>query len=153
MRAVNLHEEKWEGASGVYVGRPSILGNPYPIGKQSRGEVVERYRTEWLWPIVEAGLAGRWAGQPSVLAEFTERDDDPRQRMPVKVGWPWGEDERVRQAVWEAVRDLALRAQGGERLALLCYCKPLACHADVLARGVRWLAAREDLLESLKPQT
>lgn len=135
VRAVNLHEDEWKGA-GHFVGRPCILGNPYHIGHgASRQTVVERYRTEWLWPIVEAGLAGRWAGKPSVLARF-------QGPPPVKRGWPWGEDDTVKQAVWEAVLGLVARAQAGEGLVLMCFCKPLPCHADVLANCIRWLAGK-----------
>ena len=34
---------------GEYVGRPSVLGNPFTIGRHgTRDEVVAQYR-EWLW--------------------------------------------------------------------------------------------------------
>ncbi|HXP62006.1 MAG TPA: DUF4326 domain-containing protein [Dongiaceae bacterium] len=137
VRAVNLHEDEWSGR-GDFVGRPCILGNPYPIAcGTGRERVVERYRAEWLWPIVEAGLAGRWAGRPSVRARF-------QGPPPVKHGWPWGEDDAVRQAVWEGVLGLVARAQAGEAVVLLCYCKPLPCHADVLVNCILWLAGKLD---------
>ena len=37
------------GVNRVYVGRPSILGNPFEIGKDgSRADVIAKYRTH-LW--------------------------------------------------------------------------------------------------------
>ncbi len=120
------------------------MGNPHPIGKLNRVEAVEAYRAEWLWPIVEAGLAGRWAGKPSVVKRFTstEGEDSLLARQPAKKGWPWGDDDTVRQAVWEMVRDLALKVKAGQPVNLLCYCHPLPCHGDVLANCLRWLAKR-----------
>ncbi len=48
IEVVNLHDENIEGMI-IYVGRPSILGNPYEIGKDgSREEVIKKYR-KWLW--------------------------------------------------------------------------------------------------------
>ena len=143
MRVVNLHEDTWAG-TGDYIGRPCILGNPYPMdGRLPRAEVVERYRTEWLWPIVTDGRAGRWAGKPSVLAAYYRPGPGgpkaTRQRVPVAKGWPYGLGEEPRQAVWEAVSELMARLRAGERVTLLCYCKPLPCHGDVLGNCLRWL--------------
>ena len=41
-----LNKKHWRGsvANAVYIGRPSIWGNPFVIGKDgTRGEVVEKY--------------------------------------------------------------------------------------------------------------
>jgi len=39
---------KRKGACGVYIGRPSVLGNPFQIGPDgTRAEVIEKYR-EWI---------------------------------------------------------------------------------------------------------
>lgn len=43
-----VNHKTWRGAS-VYVGRPSILGNPFIIGKDGdRTEVIQKFR-RWLW--------------------------------------------------------------------------------------------------------
>jgi hypothetical protein len=43
IRVVRVHQ-----AAGVYVGRPTELGNPYVIGRDgSREQVIEKYHT-WL---------------------------------------------------------------------------------------------------------
>ena len=46
--AIHINNRKTD-SFGIYVGRPSILGNPYSIGKDgSRAEVIQLYRI-WLW--------------------------------------------------------------------------------------------------------
>jgi hypothetical protein len=38
---------------GEYIGRPSVLGNPFAIGRDgTRDEVIAKYRT-WLWPLLD----------------------------------------------------------------------------------------------------
>jgi hypothetical protein len=40
---------KRDGTPGEYIGRPSVLGNPFAIGHDgTRQEVIAKYR-EWLW--------------------------------------------------------------------------------------------------------
>ncbi len=58
---------------GVYVGRPSLLGNPYVIGKDGdRDEVIRKYRV-WLWRrIEERGDVYHYLCQ---LKETAEQDD------------------------------------------------------------------------------
>lgn len=39
----------------VYIGRPTILGNPFVIGKDgTREEVLQKYR-RWLWGEIQSG--------------------------------------------------------------------------------------------------
>lgn len=40
MKVVNLRKEKYT----VYIGRGSIFGNPYKLGKNTREEVINLYR-------------------------------------------------------------------------------------------------------------
>ena len=58
IRVFNLHESpRWKGGHD-YVGRPSILGNPFVVGKDgSRKVVVEKYRQK-LGAIVKAAFSG-----------------------------------------------------------------------------------------------
>jgi hypothetical protein len=128
IRVFNLHEDQWEGR-GVYVGRPSTLGNPFVVGRDgSRTDVMEQFR-QWLWQIVQAGCSGRYAGLPPVTEEYA-RTCQARKLL---------DDEGYRQAVWEALGDLRERVARGESLNLLCYCKPLACHADIIGNCLEWL--------------
>lgn len=83
---------------GVYIGRPSVLGNPFSIGRDgSREEVIEKYK-RWMW-----------------------------------------EEMKKKDKVFEKLlRLLGLEMKYGE-LVLICYCKPLACHGDVIVRALEWL--------------
>jgi hypothetical protein len=58
MQVLNLKVWGREGLDafcGVYVGRPSVLGNPYRIGVHgSRAEVIEKYR-RWLYERLVSG--------------------------------------------------------------------------------------------------
>jgi hypothetical protein len=64
MRIVNRHHEPLT-ADMVYVGRPSLWGNPCLVGRDgTRAQVIARYR-RWLWaqlrrdPDLLAPLVGR----------------------------------------------------------------------------------------------
>jgi hypothetical protein len=47
-RVLNLRHPGISKASGTYIGRPGLWGNPFSIGKDgTREEVVEQYRS-WL---------------------------------------------------------------------------------------------------------
>jgi len=77
-RVVHCKKEKHD----VYIGRPSIWGNPFSIGRDgTREEVIGKYA---LW--IE--------GQPDLLGKLSELK--------------------------------------GKTLG--CWCKPLVCHGDVLAK-------------------
>lgn len=46
---ITIVNRKTYRGEGVYIGRPSLLGNPYRIGEDGdRDEVIAKYRT-WLW--------------------------------------------------------------------------------------------------------
>ena len=52
--AIYVVNKKSFRGEGVYVGRPSVLGNPFAIGKDGdRDEVIRKYRV-WLWREVKA---------------------------------------------------------------------------------------------------
>ena len=44
--------------------------------------------------------------------------------------------------VYEAFMDLVRRYQAGENLALQCWCKPLACHTDVIKDAIEKVAEK-----------
>jgi Domain of unknown function (DUF4326) len=45
---IRIENKKYYSGDGVYIGRPSILGNPFKIGKDgTREEVGQKYRV-WL---------------------------------------------------------------------------------------------------------
>lgn len=82
---------------GEYVGRPSLLGNPYQIGKDGdHTEVIQKYRC-WLW-------------------------EQLKQRSPVHA------------------KLIKLRNQSSiSDLALVCWCAPLPCHANVIKGCLEWM--------------
>lgn len=46
---IRIENKKTWRDSGVYIGRPSLLGNPFHIGTHgTRAEVIAQYRV-WLW--------------------------------------------------------------------------------------------------------
>ena len=46
---IRIENRKTYRGDGVYIGRPSLLGNPFKIGEHgTREEVIARYRA-WLW--------------------------------------------------------------------------------------------------------
>lgn len=49
-----VNRKTWRGES-VYVGRPTVLGNPFVIGKDGdREAVIQKYR-RWLWNELQRG--------------------------------------------------------------------------------------------------
>jgi Domain of unknown function (DUF4326) len=46
---ITVVNQRLHKGEGVYIGRPSLLGNPFRIGRDgSREEVIAKYRV-WLW--------------------------------------------------------------------------------------------------------
>lgn len=89
MRVVNLRKEPYT----VYIGRPSILGNPYKVGiVYSREESINNYR-DYLWK----KLQDKNSPQYKAITSLQEND------------------------------------------VLGCYCKPLACHGDIIIGAWEWL--------------
>jgi hypothetical protein len=101
MEVVNKHKHA-PTPSDVYIGRPSVLGNPFTHIKDrhtlaehvcgTREESIERYR-RWLLEQIRSGDA-------DVLDALHALNDDS---------------------------------------ILVCWCKPEACHGDVIVRAVEWL--------------
>ena len=81
---------KYKEAFDVYIGRGSVWGNPYVIGKDGdRPQVISKYK-ELLWSRMQSG-------------QVTVSD---------------------------------LLALDGKRLG--CFCKPKACHGDVIQAAVAY---------------
>lgn len=86
-RVVNIKHESYD----VYIGRPSIFGNPFVIGQHGdRSQVIAEYEF-YAWTRVK-------------------RDADFRK----------------------AVKDLKGKTLG-------CFCRPEACHGDILADIAEWI--------------
>ncbi len=80
INVVNKNNFKFTGAENeVYIGRAmpgikgSVLGNPYRIGRDgTREEVIEKYRRDMQWKIVEGGAEYR---ELQRLADMASRGD------------------------------------------------------------------------------
>jgi len=83
---IRIENKKYYRGEGVYIGRPSLLGNPFKIGKDgTRQEVIRRYR-HWLWEQIKrrgevfreleslAAIARR--GELTLICWCKERDRD-----------------------------------------------------------------------------
>jgi len=80
-RVVHCKKEKYD----VYIGRPSIFGNPFSIGKDgTREEVIIKYRDYFYKKLVDMNF-------------------------------------------WNAVQTLKGKTLG-------CWCKPEACHGDIIVK-------------------
>jgi hypothetical protein len=55
---------KYHGSSGVYVGRPTVLGNPYTLEAYTRTDAIARYR---IW------LRQQWQRHGEVHAALLQR--------------------------------------------------------------------------------
>ena len=60
MQIVVVNRHEYKGKDAVYVGRPSVLGNPYKLrGESSRTAVIEKYR-QWLRNQWKQGGPAKW---------------------------------------------------------------------------------------------
>ena len=95
-----------------YVGRPSILGNPFKINKGfgGRDAVVEEFR-KYLWNFLKDDLG---------------EDNEYSIHKSSKV---FNEIERLARAHSE-----------GRNIYLQCHCAPKNCHAFVIKKAIIWFS-------------
>lgn len=77
-------------------------------------------------------------GNPHVL--HNHRDSQERSRVIALLQADLQADERVRGPMNQALAQIALRVQAGERIALRCWCAPRPCHADLYRERIEQLA-------------
>jgi hypothetical protein len=98
---ITVYNKRSHNGAGVYIGRPSALGNPFAIGRDgSREQVIEKYET-WL--------RDQWVARGAARSELIR---------------------------------LAHQYKETGSLNLVCWCAPLPCHGDVLARAIELIAAK-----------
>ena len=103
-------ENKRSCSNGEYIGRPTVLGNPYT---HLKGKTKAQFITASRSDSVQAYRAYA------------------------------REQYNTNTAFKNEVHRLAkLYAETGE-LTLLCWCAPLECHGDVLARVIEFIAKRD----------
>lgn len=70
---ITVVNKRYHRGGGVYIGRPSLLGNPFRIGEHgTRKEVIARYRA-WLWQQIQQ--QGTVYHELLCLAEVARRGD------------------------------------------------------------------------------
>ncbi len=68
-----VNRKNWRGEN-IYVGRPTVLGNPFVIGKDGdRATVIASYR-RWLWNEIQGG-AGPVFDEIHRLANLAKTQD------------------------------------------------------------------------------
>lgn len=125
IRVKNL--KKYKG-KGVYIGRQcygkagSPLANPYRIGVDgTREEVIEQYRKD-----LEKLINGLANGDLDLL--LNEKN----------------------AAIIDELNRLALIARKNGELTLICWCKPAACHGDVIGKIIKKMCNRQRIAEELE---
>lgn len=80
-------------------------------------------------------------GNSHLLADPS--DEDERARAIAAYADDLGADMTARGPMYAAVRTIANLVAGGHKVALRCWCAPLACHGDVIAGKVAELSGCE----------
>ena len=71
---ITIVNRKIHRGESIYVGRPSVLGNPYRIGQDgNRAQVIQMYR-RFLWKEIQSG-AGAVHDELHRLAKLAKRSD------------------------------------------------------------------------------
>ncbi|WPF87546.1 DUF4326 domain-containing protein [Cyanobacterium aponinum AL20118] len=119
MMSLSVVNGKVEGFENcIYIGRGgkgkkgSPLANPFKIGKDTREQVISKYRV-WLWEQIQSGGVYKHRSQVAVTT--------PRNQAVI--------DELNR------IRNLAKTHD----VKLACFCSPLPCHGDIIIRCIHYL--------------
>jgi aminoglycoside phosphotransferase family enzyme len=79
MKMIHVENKKTYQGEGVYIGRPSLIGNPYRIGAHgTREHVIARYR-KWLWQQIKQ--------QGEVYRELCRLADEARKGDLTLICW------------------------------------------------------------------
>ena len=82
-------------------------------------------------------MRGTALGNPFVIGEHGNREEVIEKYRQ----WLWGQmNQDVRTRALDVLLYLAVKHSEGEDIKLVCCCKPLACHGDIVKRAIGWLA-------------
>jgi len=73
------------------------------------------------------------AGSPLANPNWLEREEDRAENIAQYRVWLWGKIKQGDQRVIQALESI------GPDDELVCYCAPLPCHSEVVARAAEWL--------------
>lgn len=137
----------------IYVGRSSILGNPYHhMGSAySIWKPNDNPNPKIPYPIEAIRVESR---ETAILAfkdymnvayrSYQENLKGGRevftQNMHGELGMLAHPGFVVRGLVWERLLQIAakIKAEPNEDWGLMCWCAPLACHAEVIKEAIEW---------------
>lgn len=84
--------------------------------------------------VVRIDRTNRILGNPFVLRN--KNDMQERDRVISQYGRRLDEDIVRKGLMTREIDALAVRVAGGEKICLECWCSPLPCHGDVLAKEI-----------------
>lgn len=70
---ITIKNKKIYKGAGYYIGRPSVLGNPFTVAEYGRGNCIELYR-KYLWEEIQKPTS-KVAKEIFDLAEITREKD------------------------------------------------------------------------------
>ncbi len=84
---------------------------------------------------------GEYIGRPRTLGNpFHIGTDGVRAEVIAKYKrWLWAHIKSRQGPVYAKLMEYLQRHRAGETIQLLCHCKPLPCHGDVIKAAVEWL--------------
>lgn len=66
------------------------------------------------------------------------KDGDRKEVVEKYRKWLWSEFKKKSEVYQELVR-IAKKVKAGDSVQLACWCKPLACHGDVVKKCIEWM--------------
>lgn len=115
------HSPWIDGARIFYVGRPSVLGNPFYHERAGRAYL---------------GLTAKVETREKAVQDF-------RKLLQVhEIAYKAGKDDAY---LWNEVRRIAntISKAPNEDWALMCWCYPEACHADVISKAIIYVLEKD----------
>jgi len=95
----------------------------------------------------ELGWSDVYVGRPFPLGNpFAMKSEADRETVVAAYRiWLWAEIKNESSKARAELFAIARRVKAGESIRLVCWCKPLACHADIIVSAVNWLIASEQV--------
>lgn len=83
------------------------------------------------------GITDIYIGRGTPFGNYAAKEIEVDERTRERAIAAFGETlKNPPYALSKAIKNLALRVVAGESIRLLCHCKPLPCHGDLLAAEI-----------------
>ncbi len=77
---------------------------------------------------------------PWIISEARKRDE----AIALYKRLIWQSIKRCRdEGIIDGIMDELIRISNSDNLELVCYCKPLPCHGDIVINAIEWLRTEE----------